>query len=125
MISPEEVKTLEKALDAAKSYADVVVKGPLSELGSIFADTGGYWRLKNKVTLMLKAKKWLENKGVEPKQLLPSVFVPLLEDGSYVEDETLTDIFSPLLAKHLDPTEQSNVHPYVHESSSSAFANRC
>lgn len=57
MISPEEVKTLEKALDAAKSYADVVVKGPLSELGGIFADTVGYWRLKNKVTLMLKTKK--------------------------------------------------------------------
>lgn len=53
----------------------------------------------------------MENKGVKPKQLLLSVFVPLLEDGSYVEDETLTDMFSSLLAKHLDPTEQSNVHP--------------
>ena len=35
MLTPEEVQALGKALDVAKGYADVVVKGSLAELGGI------------------------------------------------------------------------------------------
>jgi hypothetical protein len=111
MNTPEESQALGKALEAAKDYADVVVKGALSEFGGILSDTVGYWRLKNRVRLMLKAKQWLEEKGVQPGKLLPDVFVPLLEDGGNVEDETLADMFASLLAGHLDPSQQDEVHP--------------
>ncbi|HYX71856.1 MAG TPA: Abi-alpha family protein, partial [Nitrososphaera sp.] len=110
-MNPEEVQALGKAVDVAKDYADSIVKGPLSELGSILSDTVGYWRLKNQVGLILKAKKWLEGKGVAPNKLLPDIFVPLLNDGGNVEDETLSDMFASLLACHLDPGQQSLVHP--------------
>lgn len=53
MNTPEEIQALSKALDAAKDYADVVVKGTLSEFGGILSDTVGYWRLKNRVRLLL------------------------------------------------------------------------
>jgi hypothetical protein len=111
MNTPEESQALGKALEAAKDYADAVVKGALSEFGGILSDTVGYWRLKNRVRLMLKAKRWLEDKGVQPGKLLPEVFVPLLEDGGNVEDETLADMFASLLAGHLDPNQQDEVHP--------------
>jgi len=111
MNSPEEIAALEKALDAAKDYADTVLKGPLAELGGILTDTIGYWRLKNRVRLMLRAKQWLEEKGVHPKGILPEVFVPLIEEGGNVEDETLSDMFASLLACHLDPEQQELVHP--------------
>ncbi|HSW01683.1 MAG TPA: Abi-alpha family protein [Sedimentisphaerales bacterium] len=111
MNAPEESQALGKALEAAKGYADAVVKGPLSEFGGILSDTVGYWRLKNQVRLMLRAKRWLEERGVKPEKLLPDVFVPLLDDGGNVEDETLSDMFASLLAGHLDPHEQGQVHP--------------
>lgn len=104
-MTPDEIQALGKAVDVAKDYADSVVKGPLSELGGILSDTVGYWRLKNQVRLMLKAKKWLEEKAVSPTKLLPDIFVPLLEDGGSVENETLSDMFSSLLACHLDPNQ--------------------
>ena len=107
----EEAQAIDKALDAAKDYADSVLKGPLAEFGGLLSDTVGYWRLKNRVRLMLKAKRWLEEKGVEPAKLLPDAFVPLLEDGGNVEDETLSDMFASLLASHLDPEERDNIHP--------------
>jgi hypothetical protein len=111
MITPEEMQSLGKALNVAKDYADSVVKGPLSELGGILSDTIGYWRLKNQVRLILKAKKWLEEKGVAPSKLLPDIFVPLLDDGGNVENETLADMFASLLASHTDPTQLEQVHP--------------
>jgi hypothetical protein len=111
MLTPEEAQALGKALDAAKGYADEVLKGPLAELGGILSDTVGYWRLKNRVRLMLKAKQWLEERGVQPGKILPDVFVPLLEDGGNVEHETLGEMFASLLAGHLDPDRQETVHP--------------
>jgi hypothetical protein len=111
MITPEEMQSLSKALDAAKDYADSVVKGSLSELGGILSDTVGYWRLKNQIRLILKTKEWLEEKNIAPNKLLPDIFVPLLNDGGNVEDATLADMFASLLACHLDPEQQELVHP--------------
>jgi hypothetical protein len=110
-MNPEEVQALGKAVDVAKDYADTIVKGPLSELGGILSDTVGYWRLKNQVRLILKAKKWLEEKDIPPTKLLPDIFVPLLNDGGNVENETLSDMFASLLACQLDPEKQELVHP--------------
>ncbi len=109
--SPEEIQVVGKALDAAKDYADTVIKGPLSEFGGILSDTIGSWRLKNRVRLMLNTKKWLEDRGVTPTKILPDIFVPLLEDGGNVEDRRLADMFASLLASHLDSDKQETIHP--------------
>lgn len=111
LMTPEETKALEKALDTAKDYADTVVKGPLTEFGGILSDTVGNWRLRNRIRLTLNTKKWLEDKGVAPSKVLPDIFIPLLEDGGNVEDETLSGMFASLLASHLDPNTQDSVHP--------------
>ncbi|HPD17886.1 MAG TPA: Abi-alpha family protein [Planctomycetota bacterium] len=111
MSAPDESQTLAKAVGVAREYADIVVKGPLSELGGMLTDVVGNWRLKNRVRIMLRTKRWLEERGVEPRKVLPDVFVPLLEDGGNVEDESLSDMFASLLACHLDPAQQAQVHP--------------
>lgn len=111
MNTPEESQILSKTIEAVKDYTDTIVKEPLSEFGGILSDTVGYWRLKNRVRLMLKAKKWLEDMGVQPAKLLPDVFVPLMENGGNVENETLADMFASLLAGHLDPNQQDEIHP--------------
>ena len=110
-MASQETKILPAALAAAKEYADLVLKGSLGEIGGILSDTIGHWRLKNQVRLMLKAKEWIEKKGVDPKPLLPEIFVPLLQDASNVEDETLADMFAALLANHLDSDQDERIHP--------------
>lgn len=110
-MTPEESKALDKALEAAKDYADIVFKGSLAEFGGILSDVVGYWRLKNRIRLMLKAKQWLESKGIKPRALFPDIFVPLVEDGGNVSDESIADMFASLLASHLDPAKQDKIHP--------------
>jgi len=111
MNSQEEAKALEKALDAAKDYADAVFMGSLKEFGGILSDTVGYWRLKNRIRLLLKSKQFLEANGIVPRKLLPDIFVPLIEDGGNVEDVKLSDMFASLLAGHLDPNQHEYIHP--------------
>lgn len=84
MTTPAEMKALEKGLDAAKEYADAIVKAPLSQLGGILSDSVGYWRLKNQINLILKTKTFLEAKGISSNKLLPDIFVPLLDEAGEV-----------------------------------------
>lgn len=106
-----QAEVAKEALAAARSYADAIILDPLKEFSGILTDTIGYWRLRNQVRLILKAKQWLEDKGVEPAKLLPEIFVPLIGCGGEKEDETLSDMFASLLASHLDPERQDAVHP--------------
>src|SRR5690606_22915429 len=98
-------------ISAAKDYVDKVVDSPLREVGGILGDTIGYWRFKNKINTILKAKSFLEKKGINPDKILPDIFVPLVEDSGNVENENLSDKYSSLLACHLDPSKQDQVHP--------------
>lgn len=106
-----EREALVASLAAARNYADAIVMAPLKELSGILSDTVGGWRLRNQVRILLGAKKLLEENHIAPEKILPDVFVPLLEEGSKVADERLNEMFSSLLAEHLDPASQSKVHP--------------
>jgi hypothetical protein len=105
------MEPISTAMEAAKGFADAVLLKPFGEIGGILSDTIGYWRLKNQVRLMLKAKSWLEEQRVDPGKVLPDIFVPILDEGSRVEDEQLSDMFASLLAAHLDSKTQDRVHP--------------
>jgi len=98
-------------LQMAKGFADAILLNPLGELGGILSDTIGYWRLKNQVRLMLRAKVWLEEKRINPAKVLPDIFVTILDEGSKAEDQQLSDMFASLLASHLDSKTQDRVHP--------------
>lgn len=111
MPNPEDLNELAKAANAAKEYADAILMQPLNQLGGILSDTVGYWRLKNQVRLMLKAKEWLDSKNIDHTKILPDVFVPLLEDGGNTDDPDLSDMFASLLSCHLDPDSADSVHP--------------
>jgi hypothetical protein len=91
-------KSIEEAAKAAKDYLDKLVSPGLEEGGGIIADTVAYWRFKNRVNLVLKAKAFLEAKGLEPKRLLPKVVAPLLEAGSLEEESEMQDRWAALLA---------------------------
>ena len=104
-------KGFEIALNAAKEYADLVLKEPLSELSGILSDSIGQWRLRNKVNILLKTQDWMKKKGVNPSKISPEIFVPIIEEGGNIGDEDLSSMFASLLANHLDPDNKNDVHP--------------
>lgn len=111
MTESNSPSTLAIAATAAKEYADLIVKGPLGELGGMLTDAVGQWRLRNQVRLLLRTKEWLEEKGVKPQLIRPDLFVPLVTEASMVDDSTLADMFASLLSTHIDPSTSENSHP--------------
>jgi len=101
----------QRAISAAKEYADLVLKEPLSRLGGLLSDSVGDWKFRNSVRLIPKAKKLLDESGISPKQIAPSVFVPIVEEASLIDDENLSDMFSSLLANHIADEDGGIIHP--------------
>ena len=91
-------KGIEQAADIAKHYLDKLVAGGLEEDGGIIKDAHAYWRFKQKVNLVLKSKQFLEDKGIEPRRVLPKVVAPILDAGSLELDEDMHDRWAALLA---------------------------
>ncbi len=86
-----EVKEINEFL--AKIIPDFVKEG-----GGILSDTVRYWRWKNKVGILKKAKKIIENLGLRTKKTPLKLIVPLLDFGSLEEDETIQQKWANLLA---------------------------
>jgi Abortive infection alpha len=84
-------------------------------LGLLLKDNISFWRFKNQVNTVLKARAFLEQKGIQPEaikaNLLPEMIVPLIEAARESSDETLSDMFAGLLASAINPGTQDTVHP--------------
>jgi hypothetical protein len=91
-------KSIEEAAKLAKEFLNPLLVGGLEQGGGLISDTVAYWRFKNKVNLVLKAKQFLEAKGIEPKALLPKTVLPILEAGSLETDDAMQDKWAALLA---------------------------
>ncbi len=107
-------KGIEEAAKAAKDYLDKLLTSGLEQTGGIIGDTVAYWRFKNKVNLVLKAKAFLEAKGIEPGRVLPKVVAPLLEAGSLEEESDMKDRWAALLASAAtDPNKVPPAFPRI------------
>ncbi len=91
-------KGIDKAFETATHYLDKLVAGPLEEGGGIVKDTIAYWRFKRQIGLVLKAKEFLESKGIDPQRVLPKIVIPILEAGSLEVDDEMSDRWAALLA---------------------------
>jgi hypothetical protein len=87
----------EKALD----FVEKLIAGPLMEGTGIFTDKVNFWRFKNRINIILKAKDFLKTKGIKD-------LTTLLEYASFEEEEIMQDSWAKLLANTLDPKNQFN-----------------
>ncbi len=99
-------KGIEETAKIAKDYLDKLIVPGLEQSGGLIGDTVAFWRFKNKVNLILKAKAFLEKKGIEPKRLLPKVVAPLLEAGSLEEEADMKNRWAALLASAAEKPEK-------------------
>lgn len=93
-------KAIQEAAEMAKEFLGKIVNPGLEEGAGIIGDTVKFWRFKNQVNILLKAKDFLEKKGVNPTAVLPRTLAPLLEAASLETDETLQDMWANLLASY-------------------------
>jgi len=95
----------------ARRFLEKIVGPPLEELGGLLADRVRLFRLKKQVEILEKARKILLDKGINPRKVSLKTLVPILEEGSLEEDESMSDRWASLLATAADPSSTISVQP--------------
>lgn len=104
-------KGIEKLIEKAYEFIGQVVNPPLSELGGLFADKVKFFRFKNQVNIVLKAKLFLQEKGIEPGKIPLKTLAPLINNCSWEEDPDMQTKWSSLLANAANPAYTNYIHP--------------
>jgi hypothetical protein len=92
-----------KALD----FIEKLIASPLMEGTGILTDKINYWRFKNRINIILKAKEFLREKGIKlPKKIPIKDLTTLLEYASFEEDETMQNNWAKLLTNTLNPNNK-------------------
>jgi hypothetical protein len=107
-------QVIAEAAETARRYLDGALLAPLSEFGLLLKDKISYWRYKNQVNTILRAKAFLDAKGLDPAEIQdcidPEIVVPLIETASTTASEPLPDLFAGLLAASLQDDHTNVVH---------------
>jgi hypothetical protein len=106
---------VEKGLDIAKGFADKLVLPSIEELGLLVKDQISYWRFKNQIKILNKAKTLCEKNNVSIKSIPPKILCPYLENASLEDDDELQDKWAALLVNMVDSrlNIQNHVFPYI------------
>jgi hypothetical protein len=95
----------------AKDFIGKLVNPALEEGGGLIKDNIAYWRFRNQINLSIKAKKFLEDKGISPKKVLPKTLISILENGSLEEDDYMQNKWASLLANASNPNYKEEIKP--------------
>ena len=114
MTLPEQEFTREgiKALvNSATTFLGKLVNPPMEELGELLADQVRFFRYKNQVRILSKARELLEREKVDPQRVSLKILVPILEAGSIEENEDMINRWAALLATAANPGSSISVKP--------------
>lgn len=109
----EVAKTTGKAIEAAEKVAGFLNKvlGPaFSEAGGIIHDWARYFRLKNLLRIQDKVEALYEMRKIGGKTIpiAPRYAIPLIQNASQEDDESLQDMWAGLIGNFTDPEKRLN-----------------
>jgi hypothetical protein len=88
------------------------IAGPFTkEVGLLLALPVKWWRFKYSLEIMERAKRLLDQKGVEVQPVPIKILAPILEIGCLEEEDSMLDHWAALLASAADPTHKQAVLP--------------
>lgn len=89
---------IEASKEEAEGFLNGIVPNSIKELGGILTDTVKYWRFKNQVSIIKKAKNVLDENNLSKQNVPLRTLVPLLEGASLEEKESMQARWANLLA---------------------------
>lgn len=116
---------IEKAIDLAKDFLDKLIIPPVEEVGLLLKEQVTFWKFKNQVKMLNKAKAYCEKHNVKPKIISLKLLCPLLDYSALEEDDELQEKWAILLSNMVDSEQniQNHVFPYIlSQISSNEFA---
>lgn len=99
----------------AKSFVSKLIGPAIEESGLLIKDQIAYWRFKNQIKIVNKAKDYCEKNKIAPKEVSLKLLCPLLDYAGLEEDEQLQDKWAVLLSNLIDSEQniQNHVFPYI------------
>ena len=106
---------LEKGIDLAKNFLDKLIIPSVEETGLLLKDKVTFWKFKNQVKILNRAKLYCEKHNVSTKTISLKVLCPLLDYSALEEDEVLQDKWAILLSNMVDSEQniENHVFPYI------------
>jgi hypothetical protein len=106
---------VEKGLEIVGDFLKAIVIAPSQELGGILEDRVKLWRFKNQINILQKAEEHIAKNGITTKKIALKTLVPLLEEASLEEEETLKQKWINLLVNYVDSSQnlKNSVFPFI------------
>lgn len=96
------------------SFISDIIRPPAKELGGLFADQLKWFRLKNQMKILQKAKQYLDEQNIDAQKVPIKTLSKLLEYCSWEEEESIQEKWSILLSNFAASTKNSkNNYPFV------------
>jgi hypothetical protein len=107
--------TIEKGLDLVKDFTAKLIGPTVEEVGLLFSDKIKYYRFKNQVNTLVKAKEYVQRKNMNIKSIPIKILVPLLENVSLEEDENMQEKWGCMIGNLADTDQnlQNQIFPYL------------
>ena len=81
-----------------QTFLNVIVPTFVREGGGIISDTVKFWRWKNLVRIVKKAKDFIEEEEISPQEVPLKTTIPLLEGATLEEDASMQERWAALLS---------------------------
>ncbi|MBB4081124.1 hypothetical protein GGR28_003771 [Lewinella aquimaris] len=106
---------IEKAIDLIKDFTNSLIGPAIDETGLLLKDRVSYWRFKNQLNILSKAKAIVEKNGIQTKAISLKLLVPLLEHASLEEESELQNRWAILISNLVDASQniENHVFPYI------------
>ncbi|HWZ05083.1 MAG TPA: hypothetical protein VNX40_15810 [Mucilaginibacter sp.] len=106
---------LEKSIDVAKDFLDKLITPTIEEVGLLLKDQVTFWKFKNQIKILNKAKGVCERNAISPKAISLKLLCPLLDNAALEEDEFFQDTWAVLLSNLVDSDQNiaNHVFPYI------------
>ncbi len=107
--------TIEKGLELIKDFVEKLLGPTIDEVGLLMSDKIKYFRFKNQVKILSKAKESVKDKGIDIKEIPTKILVPLLENSSLEENEEMQNKWAFMIGNLADSKQnlQNQVFPYL------------
>jgi hypothetical protein len=96
-----------KALDTTNKILSFIAKvfnEPAKETSGMLGDSMKFYRWKRQIRIVDKVNKILENRGITKTIPIPPKFaVPILQNASLEDEDSLQDIWIRLISNSMDP----------------------
>ncbi|MFH0854147.1 MAG: Abi-alpha family protein [bacterium] len=94
----EQNAEIEASQEEVSEFLEKVIPNFVIEGGGILADTVRFWRWKNQINIIKKAKIIVENSKLDKKQVPLKILLPIMENSSLEEDEIIQNKWANILA---------------------------